>query len=175
MDYNMTLGISKERLGFFDFINISTTHLHLAGYTVKHKITEPKEASMLWLQRLYALLEKDLPWQKTGIAHLTCGHILKGRTAEVISLIETSEMYNIFSECAKKGVGIELNMKTIFTSDDEKNTLLRPYFIAKECGCKFYMGSDAHKVEALKSAKGNFENIVTLLDLKEEDKFLLGR
>jgi hypothetical protein len=37
------------------------------------------------------------------------------------------------------------------------------------------MGSDAHKVEALKSAKGNFENIVTLLDLKEEDKFLLGR
>jgi histidinol phosphatase-like PHP family hydrolase len=84
-------------------------------------------------------------------------------------------MYNIFSECAKKGVGIELNMKTIFTSDDEKNTLLRPYFIAKECGCKFYMGSDAHKVEALKSAKGNFENIVTLLDLKEEDKFLLGR
>jgi histidinol phosphatase-like PHP family hydrolase len=75
----------------------------------------------------------------------------------------------------KKGVGIELNMKSIFNSEEEKEALLRPFFIAKECGCKFYFGSDAHKTEALKTAKQNFLNIVDLLDLKETNKFKLGK
>ena len=68
-------------------------------------------------------------------------------------------------------MGIELNTKTIFTSEEEKSILLRPYYIAKDCGCKFYLGSDSHKAEALKGAKENFERIITLLDLKEENKF----
>ena len=65
-------------------------------------------------------------------------------------------------------------MKSIFNSEEEKENLLRPFFIAKECGCKFYFGSDAHKGEALKTAKQNFLNIVDLLDLKEDNKFKLA-
>lgn len=173
MDYNFTLGVSKEHFDCFDFITIPTTHLHLTGYTVDHKLEAPDEAAFLWLERIKALLKMDLPWHKIGIAHLTCGHILKGKTAEVISLLKNEDLYSVFSDCAKKGIGIELNMKSIFTSEEEKEILLRPYFIAKDCGCKFYLGSDSHKTSALKGAKENFENIVTLLDLKENDKFKL--
>jgi histidinol phosphatase-like PHP family hydrolase len=62
-------------------------------------------------------------------------------------------------------------MKTLAMSEEEKKILLRPYYIAKDCGCKFYLGSDAHKLTALENIKADFENIITLLDLKEDNKF----
>ena len=50
---------------------------------------------------------------------------------------------------------------------------LRVYAIAKEMGCKFYFGSDAHTVAGLEWATGNAKRILELLDLTEEDKFVL--
>lgn len=173
MDYNYIVGISEERLSRFDFIIIPTTHMHLAGNTVRKKIETPEEAAEIWVKRFEELLKKDLPWQKIGIAHLTCGHIFKGRTKEVISLIPDGVLYELFKDCAKKGLGIELNMKTISLSQEDKDVLLRPYKIAKKCGCKFYLGSDSHKLSAFENMKENFEDIITSLDLKEEDKFII--
>lgn len=173
IDYNNVLGISKERMKLLDFIVVATTHLHLAGNTVRTKIESPKEAADLWLNKFKSLLKMDLPWHKIGIAHLTCGHILKNQTPNVISLLSAESLYSVFADCAQKGIGVELNMKTLFMSQEEKDILLRPYYIAKDCGCKFYLGSDAHKGEALDAAKENFENIITLLDLREDDKFIL--
>ncbi len=175
MDYEYTIGVSEESLAELDFIVIPTTHLHLAGHTVREKIQTPEEAAKYWVIRLEELLKKDLPWHKTGIAHLTCGHIFKGRVPEVIRLLDDKVLYNLFGKCSEKGVGIELNMKTLNLSQEEKAIVLRPYFIAKDCGCKFYLGSDSHKIEALKNSKENFEDIITSLDLKESDKFLIGK
>lgn len=175
MDYEFNIGVSEERYKDFDFIIIPTTHLHLAGNTVKTKIQTPEEAAEIWVKRFEELLKKDLPWQKTGIAHLTCGHIFKGRTPEVIKLLEDEKLYELFQKCSEIGMGIELNMKTLDLSQEEKDILLRPYYIAKDCGCKFYLGSDAHKTEALNTAKENFESIITLLDLKETEKFIIAK
>ena len=171
MDFNNIVGVSKERFDAFDFVIIATTHLHLDGNTVKTKITTPEEAAYHWVDKAENLLLKDLPFHKIGIAHLTTGHILKNQTAETLSLIPDSAMYSIFNECSRKGVGIELNVKTINMTDEQKEIFMRPYFIAKECGCKFYLGSDSHKTSALACAKENFENVITLLDLEEKHKF----
>ncbi len=175
MDYEYNVGVSEERYDAFNFIVIPTTHLHLAGNTVKEKLQTPREAAEIWIKRFEELLKKSLPWKKVGIAHLTCGHIFKNKTTEVIKLLPEENLYELFNASAKKGVGIELNMKTLSLTQEEKEILLRPYYIAKDCGCKFYLGSDAHKVEALKTVKDNFENIITLLDLKESDKFVIGK
>lgn len=173
MDYNNVLGVSEERFDAFDFIIVATTHLHLDGNTVRSKITTPEEAAFHWIDKLENLLAKDLPFHKIGIAHLTSGHILKNRTAEVLPLISDATMQSIFSECSRKGVGIELNVRTIDMTDEQKEIFLRPYFIAKDCGCRFYLGSDSHKTSALASAKENFEDVITKLNLKESDKFIL--
>ena len=45
MDYNYTLGVSDEHIDCFDFITVSTTHLHLEGYTVKKRPQMPEEAA----------------------------------------------------------------------------------------------------------------------------------
>ena len=173
MDFNNVLGISQERFDAFDFVIVATTHLHLDGNTVRTKITTPNEAAYHWVDKAENLLLKDLPFHKIGIAHLTTGHILKNQTAETLELISDSAMYSIFKECSRKGAGIELNVKTINMTDEQKEIFLRPYFIAKECGCRFYLGSDSHKTSALSCAKENFENIISLLNLEEKHKFYL--
>ncbi len=173
MDYNFVVGVSEERYDSFDFIIIPTTHLHLTGHTVRTEIQTPEEAARIWLDRLNALMEKSLPWHKTGIAHLTCDHVFENRAPEAIKLLKDNDMYSVFEKCAKKGVGIELNMKTLRLSEEVREIYLRPYQIAKDCGCKFYLGSDSHNSKALEDVKSNFEHIITLLDLKETDKFEL--
>lgn len=175
MDFNNVLGVSEERFDAFDFIIVATTHLHLDGNTVKNEITTPEEAAFHWVDKIENLLTKNLPWGKIGIAHLTSGHIFKKRPEEALVLIPDSTLYSVFNECARKGVGIELNVKTSNMPSTQREIFHRPYLIEKECGCKFYLGSDSHKASALACSKENFEDIITQLDLKESDKFIIQR
>ncbi len=175
MDYNFTLGISDKRFKEFDFIAVSTTHLTIDGYTVKEPLKTPEEAADIWFKRLNALLEKDLPWYKTGIAHLTTDHMYEDDILSAVKCLDDKNLYNVFDKCSKKGVGIELNIRTLHLSSEEKSILLRPFQIAKDCGCKFYLGSDSHNSNALKDAKANFEDVITYLDLQETDKYALAR
>ena len=57
------------------------------------------------------------------------------------------------------------------TADAER--VLRPFRIARGCGCKFYLASDAHHPQNLDGAIARFARAVDLLDLTEKDKFRL--
>ena len=59
-------------------------------------------------------------------------------------------------------------------SDEDAEVVLRPYKLAKQCGCKFYCGSDAHLTKELSGTRAVFEKAVDLLGLAEEDKFVVG-
>ena len=68
-------------------------------------------------------------------------------------------------------------MNKVHQIADEKlaQTIIRPYLIAKEQGCKFYLGSDAHHPRELDGARERFERIIDVLDLSESDKFHIGK
>lgn len=172
MDKNFTVAITQDCLNKLDFLVIPTTHMHLKGHAIPLTATTPQQRADLWTKRLRVLLNMDLPWHKIGIAHLTCKHIATEQTVhEVVKRIDINDMYELFKKCAKLGVGIELNFDSFSLTDENRDILLNPYRIAKDAGCKFYLGSDAHSVSALHDAKDNFENIINLLELKESDKF----
>ena len=175
MDKLMTVGIPAARFDEFDFIIIPTTHLHMTGFTISNEDAESNERrAKLWVERLDALLHKFLPFGKIGLAHLVCGLIKRESREEylnVLSLIPDAEMERLFTMAAELGCGIELNQSDMSFGDDEADVVLRPFRIAKSCGCKFYLGSDAHHPTEFKKCKGVFERAVTLLDLKESDKF----
>ncbi len=173
---SMTLGVSKERIDEFDFIVIPTTHMHLEGYPWSGK--EGSHAAIrakAWVDRLDALLAMDLPFEKVGIAHLTVALIAPTHEEyiEVLNLIPESEMYRLFKKCAELKVGIEINMTDMMFEDEDKEPILRPYKIAKECGCKFYLGSDAHNPSKFLRAKEVFEKAIDMLGLTEDDKCTL--
>lgn len=172
LDRYMTVGVSPALMEKLDFIIIPTTHLHMGGFTCDGG-EGVSERARLWCTRFEGVLDMELPFHKIGIAHLTCSLMYSGHHIEVLNAIPTDEYRRLFAKAAKKGVGIELNFPSLDLNDESREPTLLPYRIAKEEGCKFYFGSDAHHPAELKTAKKNFENIIDLLELTEDDKFIL--
>lgn len=176
LDKFMKLGIVEEEFKKFDLVIIPTTHMHMNGYTVSpNDVFGVKNRARAWVNRLDALLKNDLPFYKIGIAHLTCSLIAPAREdyLEVLKLIPEDEMRRLFEKISRLGAGIELNLSDMEFDESEKDVVLRPYIIAKKCGCKFYFGSDAHHPGEFGKAKAVFERVIDLLELEEKDKFII--
>ena len=177
MDRNMTLGIPPERFDDFDFFIIPTTHMHMDFVRDEDDDGMPETRAKLWVKRLDAFLQKDLPFHKIGIAHLACCLILHKKTREdylqALDLIPTEDMERLFAKAAEVGVGIELNKDDMSFADEEADRVLRMFRIAKAAGCKFYLGSDSHSLDYFEDADRIFTRAIDLLDLQESDKFVI--
>ncbi len=175
MDKYLTLGMARENFERFSFVVIPTTHLHMTGFTITEEDAQSLERrAQLWVERLDALLNMDLPFEKIGIAHLACSLVARSSRQdylEVMSMIPDEDMHRLFEKAARLGVGIELNFSDMGCSDEEADIVLRPFRIAKEHGCKFYMGSDAHHPASLERVKTVLEKTIDRLGLTEDDKF----
>lgn len=175
---DMVLGISPEIYDKFAFIIVPTTHLQQEGWTVMPEETSSADRARLWVERFEGVLNMDLPFHKVGIAHLACPLIApKEIYFDTLDLISDEECRRLFTKAAKLGVGIELNltdMSVAFRSPDPEK-VLRIFRIAKECGCKFYLGSDAHHPSPFERCVSVFEKAVETLNLTEDDKFHITR
>lgn len=172
-DKNFTLGLAKENFNKFDFVIIPTTHLHMMNFTIDPENSAPEKRAKLWCERLKSLLNMDLPFHKIGIAHLACGLIAPTRTEylKTLELIPTEDMQHLFKKAADVKVGIELNHCDMDFADDETDTVLRMFKIAKDAGCKFYLASDSHHPKDFENQIPIMERAIDLLNLTEDDKF----
>ncbi|MBE7043029.1 MAG: PHP domain-containing protein [Ruminococcaceae bacterium] len=175
LDRDYHLGITKKRFDQFDFVIIPTTHMHEPNQTISEEDGKNiKTRARAWVKRLDFVLNQDLPFRKIGIPHLTTGLCAPGENmAEFFSLISDDELFQLFKKAAEKGVGIELNAEIIKRHSDILEDILRPYRIAKECGCQFYCGSDAHTPEGFENIKEIYKVLIESLELDEKDKFQL--
>lgn len=174
MDQNGRLGLMDKTFDQFDFVIIPTTHLHMEGFTIAPEDRSLERRAQLYVSRLDALLDMDLPFQKIGIAHLTCPLIAPASWADHIELIRrisSDTFHRLFARVAERGAGVELNLDASAYTPHELAEILRPYRIAMACGCRFYLGSDAHHPAGLDAAKDNFNRLINLLDLTEDRKF----
>ena len=174
LNKHLTLGVSKEKFDLFDFIIIPITHFHMKDYTLsEQEAADAQSKAKAWLKRFEAVLDMDLPFHKIGFAHLTCGLISRDRQEfrNVIELLPEKELERLFTKAARLGAGIELNADDMSFSEEEASIVLRPYKIAKKCGCKFYLGSDSHKPDNFNNVKNVFSRALSLLELTEDDKF----
>ena len=174
---NLEVGVSKEMFDAFDFVVIPFTHLHIGGFVIREEDKNiPERMAELWFTRLEKLLSMDLPFHKIGIAHPVCemiGNKKLGTYLEPMKLINKrpEEMARLFKKAAALGVGIEINQYDIDLPDEDLEYILPMYRIAKDAGCKFYLGSDAHHPDHFERSKIAFLHFIDLLGLEETDKF----
>ena len=176
LDKNSTIGIPKSRFNDFEFIIIPTTHLHFIEHDFVKGVDPNQVRANLWVKRLDDVLNMDLPFNKTGIAHLACNCICWKDTEnriKTLNLIPEREMERLFNKASNLGVGIEINSSDMNFPTNGEDAILRIFKIAKSQGCKFYLGSDAHHPKDLANAKDIFERAITLLGLEEKDKFYI--
>lgn len=174
-DYMGNVGISEASYDTFDFIIFAPSHLHLQGFTRNGAVvgTSAAEYKTFYKERLLRILNMDLPFHKCGIAHFTsCLTCDEGEFA-AIDRFTDEEYRHIFGLAANRGIGIELNQWGFPANytQSQKESILRPYRIAKEMGCKFYLGGDAHVPEEFAPRKEEFRLLIDALNLTEDDKF----
>ena len=178
MDRDLTVGVGPDMARELDFIIVPLNHLHMTGFSCRGDEDGAQRAELI-VRRFDVLLSSDLPFHKVGLAHFTDGLIFPGgKNTDVLNRIPDAEYRRLFRRTAELGIGVELNMPAAkadlrVMSWEEDRDELRVYLLAREEGCKFYFGSDAHTVPGLGWAKRNAEKIIELLDLKEEDKFTI--
>ena len=173
---NMDLTATRKTIDKLDFVIVATSHLHMAGYTIDKDIKQVADRARVYMQHNHALLDMDLPFHKMGLAHFTSVLLSWdgiGTNDELLNSITDAEYAELFERIAKVGMGVELNMSA---AEAQNEANLRIYRIARACGCKFYLGSDAHKPAEISRAMTNFKAIVDALDLTEDDKhpFITG-
>ena len=178
MDRFFTVGMPRERFDDFDFVIIPTSHLHMTGFTLSNEDAESNERrAELILERMDKLFDMDLPFKKIGLAHPICPLLNKKSREDYLAtldMIPDDELARVFSKAAKLGCGIELNKADMNFRAGEEERVLRMFRIAKDCGCKFYLGSDAHTPEEFANYCETMERAITLLGLTEDDKFHIG-
>ena len=177
MDKEFRLGLAEEHFDRFDFIIVPTTHLHMFDFTISEADWgDLKRRRELVVERLYRLLERKYPFRKMGLAHMTCtlaaGY--ENQWENHIRLFEgiPDDVYaDQFKKAAALGLGIELNAPVTDYNERELDIIMRPYRIAKDCGCRFYFGSDAHHPAAFEKTAAEHAVWVRELALTEADRF----
>lgn len=147
----------------------------MKNFTIEEKDGKLSRRADVWAERLAAVLDLDLPFEKVGIAHLTADCIALPdfeNHIKVIEMIGDRTYEELFAKAAKLGVGIELNMFVNRYTQEQFKQIMRPYQIARKMKCKFYMGSDSHHPKGFENMKKNFEIMADYLELTEEDKFV---
>lgn len=183
MDFHGNVGITDKFLDKLDFLIIPFTHTHFANFSVDSQKIEIVRWQIpatdynieyladQWVKRFDKVLSLSLPFEKIGIAHPTWFNFDDSSAIpKLFDLIDKKTLAELFTKAAKLGVGIEIN------TDPKKEkrfgeSTRKVYTTAKECGCKFYFGSDAHNPSEFVGRRQKFEELVDWIGLEEEDKF----
>jgi histidinol phosphatase-like PHP family hydrolase len=151
------LGLDKEHAKLFDFIWIPANHFHQKGFVVPENLGSggPREVAELLYRRFLEAVELDFG---TGIVHPLIPLGFKEQEEAILKCF-TNWMYeNCFRAASQAGIAIEINADTACnqTVPDAQGfsclyTMM--HTIARECGCKFFFGSDAHQPDLIRNYK----------------------
>ena len=176
IDGKPTLGLAPEHYGEFGFIIVPPNHFHFRPHVRPDDCDTPPKVAELLVTRLEELQELPLPWEKVGIAHMNCGLIFKeGRPSDVFDAIDEDRYRAAMRFFATQGAGIELNCSSFgnpdFSAHPESH--LRLFRMAKDEGCRFYLGSDAHHPAELMDVPNRAPAIIEALGLEGKHLYRL--
>lgn len=166
-------GLSKENYDKFDFIVIPPNHFHMINFVRPESYNTPELIAELLATRLEELQKFDLPWERVGIAHMTCGLTFReGNTDDVFVAVDEDRYRAAMRFFAGRGTGIEINCASFGEGwDARKDDRLRLYRFAKEEGCRFYLASDAHHPADMACVPERAPAIVAALGLDESNLY----
>lgn len=166
------IGISPESYDAFEFIIVPFNHLH-NNFSRPVDCVTTAQVAQLYVEHFEQLLVLSLPWTKVGIAHLTVPLTYPGeKLYEVIEQLDPIRMRECFRKICEMGAGVELNAACFKQGwHAHKEVFLSVYSMAKEEGCKFYCGSDAHNITDMPRLKENLKEVIDILRLSDSDRF----
>lgn len=165
--------IRPEESEKFDYVLLAASHiLNYPHMYTAYDLHSPHVLRALTIERFVAACKLDYP-VPTGICH-PLYPICSPHQAEIIDGISDETLRELFSMAAEKNISIEIH-SCLYRNDTPHNEFglsdhyLRILAAARDCGCKFHMGSDAHAANAFVGSHGKLRKAAELLDLTEDD------
>lgn len=140
------VGLDPRNVSVFDYVLVPAHHFHMGGLTRPADLTDPGEVRKLMLERFFEVCDIGFAF---GIAHpfLPMGYM--DSALEILRGIGDGDFKACFRYAADREKSIEINLSVFrkFT-EEQLSEYRRMMTIARECGCKFHAGSDAHTLES---------------------------
>ena len=172
VDYSYKLGapaISEAAAEQFDFIIVPNSHTHLV---MPEELYQPYEKHAEFMVKAYDdIVSCPLKKYITAVAHPFEAVCCPYPRAELLKLISDDTFKRLFTKTAEAGIAFEVNQECIggaLKSEVEWEQRLRMFGIARDMGCKFIFGSDAHShlhLEVLQNTK----ELMEALSITEAD------
>ncbi|MBQ9802984.1 MAG: hypothetical protein IJW51_07965 [Clostridia bacterium] len=126
-----------------------------------------KHVSDFMVASFRGLLENEMLKSYSDLIPVSVAHPFQpvgsfGMRPAMQKLISDNTYGELFEGAAKRGIGLEINGAV------EQEECYRMFGIAKECGCKFTIGSDAHTPPHMAKIFNN-EKLTTALGITEYD------
>lgn len=167
-------GITREFKDRLDFVVMSASHFHMRKFIAQPVETTPLGVAEHMLSFFLSAISSGLP---DAIVHPLFPFGYDDMYEAVIAEISDVELTDAFGLAAQNGVGIEINPCALPNPAKNRvfdlDTPTRVFSLAKNVGCKFTFGSDAHAPEEL-SQLSRLRYFVDALDLTESDLHALA-
>ncbi|MBQ3080371.1 MAG: PHP domain-containing protein [Clostridia bacterium] len=167
---NHGIGLTEEVCQKLDFLLIPNSHTHMM---MPKDYYEPKQKHADFMLKAYFdIINCPLSGYITSIAHPFAAVACKPYpSGDLYPLISYNQYKEAFDAAKEKSIAFEINTSGLlkYTKDEIKSLpRLDVFRIAKECGCKFTFGSDAHQPESLESIRCA-DLLREILKLTDED------
>ncbi len=176
IDYFPCVGhpyISPEESLLFDYVLFASSHiLNYPHMYTEYELSSPDVLRRLTVERFIAACKLDYP-VPMGICH-PLYPICSPHQCEIIDGISDACLKECFCMAKEKNISIEIHAclfrkDTPLNADGLSDRYLRILSVAKECGCKFHFGSDAHDPHAFVGSHDKLRRAATLLGITGED------
>lgn len=161
-----TLSVTPEAAQKLDYVTVAHSHTHF-DFVMPQEIKDDYKAHGQWLMESFMRMMHHPGIALAATVVHPMAPCLVDKADEVLVHISDSEFREAFALAAKHSVGLELNAAIMcFAGCDRKETaeksqFLRMFRIAKECGCRFSLGSDSHHPDD----HGNYPKLGVMIDL----------
>lgn len=163
------VAVTEERAEQFDFIIVPNSHTHMM---MPKEYYEPHERHLNFMVQAYEeILDSPVSRYITAMAHPFEAVCCPYDNKILLRMMSGDLMKRLFDKTAERGIAVEINVASMQKKtheEIERMPQIGLFAAAKECGCKFLFGSDAH-TNLSHDHYGSAEFVAELLGLTEED------
>ena len=164
-------GITREMAEQLDFVLLPCNHLHMLGFVEQPASGRPRDVAEHLLRLFRSAVESGLA---TAIPHPFTAPGFMDRFDALVASVSDAEFLDVCGLAAERGVALEITRGFVPPAPGPDRpswsleTPLRFLGLARQAGCKFTFGSDAHCFADVGSV-ADIRPIVDALDLTRDD------
>ena len=152
------VALKEENAPLFDFVLVPPHHFHMKDFVRPAELEDASKIRKLMFERFLECCAIPFVF---GLAHPLMVLGYPGRVDEILSGFRDDEYRELFTAAAEKNKSVEINICALFQEirrdgDGLPAEYVRMMTVARECGCRFHLGSDAHDTPRLAKERFTF-------------------